>query len=383
MAEMTDIQDEVQTAIDQLVESGAEVGLQVAAYRHGELIVDAAAGTADSRDGRPVTADTLFHVTSTGKGLTSTVVHVLAEQGVLSYDLPVAQVWPEFGAHGKEKITLRHVLTHTAGVPALPVGTTIEDLCDWQKMCATIADAIPWWTAGSTTGYHPQSFGYLVGEIVRRVTGQSISDVMRAEVAAPLQLTDELHFAVPESELPRVAHHEEPPGSMEWTADMLAAMAEQVPFFRVVDGWTAAPPAALPSAAFCNRIDVLTAEIPAGGVMTARAAARVYAGLLGEVDGIRLISPSRLSEITRVSISDTDEITGRQTSRGLGFEIGFQPPLDSASVFGMAGSGGTAAYADTATGLSIAVAKNLVTAGDYTSFVQVAELITNRIHSPA
>ena len=179
--------------------------------------------------------------------------------------MPVAEVWPEFGAHGKEQITLRHVLTHTAGVPALPVGTTVEDLCDWRKMCAAIANAIPWWTAGSKTGYHPQSFGYLAGEIVRRVTGQSISQIMRSEVAGPLGLTGELHFAVPESELPRVAQHEEPAGSIEWTAEMLAAMAERMPFFRVVDGWTPAPPAALPSAAFCNRIDVLTADISAGG----------------------------------------------------------------------------------------------------------------------
>ncbi|GAB3832480.1 hypothetical protein GCM10027610_024700 [Dactylosporangium cerinum] len=239
---VTDIQQQVQEAIDELVESGAERGVQVAVYRHGSPLVDAVAGVADATTGRPVTSDTPFHVTSTGKGLTSTVAHRLVEQGVLAYDTPIVELWPEFGAHGKQHATVQHALTHSVGVPAVPVGTTPEDLCDWEKMCTVIAGAVPWWEPGTKTGYHAQTFGYIVGEIVRRATGHRISQVMREQVAQPLGLADELFLGVPASALNRVAYHEEPEGGMEFTPGMLAAMAEQVPFFRVVDGWTAARP---------------------------------------------------------------------------------------------------------------------------------------------
>jgi CubicO group peptidase (beta-lactamase class C family) len=373
---MPEIQQLVQQAVDDLIASGAERGLQIAAYQHGRPLVDVVGGLADVRTGRAVTPETLFHVTSTGKGLASSVVHVLVERDLFSYDTPLAELWPEFGAHGKEKITVRHVLTHTAGLPAVPADTTVEDLCDWDKMCAVLADATPWWEPGTKTGYHPQTFGYLVGELVRRATGRSISEVMRREVAEPLGLANALYFAVPASELPRVAHHEEPEGGIELTPEMLASLAEQFPFFKVVDGWTAAPPAAMPSAAYCNREDVLQSEIPAGAVMTARGCALLYSALLGEVDGVRLISAERLREATEVAVSGTDETTGFPTARGLGWDIGFQAPLDGPTVFGMAGSGGTAAYADIATGLSIALAKNTVTAGDYTTFLDLCRLIT-------
>ncbi|ETK37740.1 EstA family serine hydrolase [Microbispora sp. ATCC PTA-5024] len=376
---MNDVQRQVQDAVDQLVESGAERGLQVAVYRHGDLVADAVAGVADAETGRPVTAGTPFHVTSTGKGVTSAVVHVLVKQGVLGYDTRIADLWPEFAAHGKERATVRDALTHAVGVPGLPVETTPEDLTDWDGMCAVIADAAPWWEPGTRTGYHPQSYGFIVGEIVRRATGRPISRVLREEVAGPLGVADEMFFGVPESELGRVARMEEPEGGMEFTPEMMAAMAEQVPFFRVVNGWTAAPPAAMPTAAYCNRRDVLTADIPAGGVMSARALARMYAALMGETGGVRLISPERLREVTAPAISGVDEITGAPVTRGLGYDIGFPGPLDGPALFGMAGSGGTAAYADHASGIAIAVAKNRVTAGDYTTFQHIASIVAKTL----
>ncbi|MFC4535925.1 serine hydrolase domain-containing protein [Sphaerisporangium dianthi] len=376
---MKDVQQQVQDAIDELIGSGAERGLQVAVYRRGELVVDAVAGTADPATGRPVTPGTPFHVTSTGKGVTSTVVHVLAERGVLSYDTPIADLWPEFAAHGKQGATLRHALTHSTGVPGLPVDTTPEDLTDWDKMCATIAGAAPWWEPGAKTGYHPQSFGHIIGEIVRRATGRPISQVLLEAVATPLGVAGELYFGVPAAELGRLAVLSEPEGAMEPTPEMMAAMAEQMPFFRVVDGWTAAPPAAMPTAAYCNRPDVLTADIPAGGVMSARAVARMYAALMDEVDGVRLVSPDRLREITAVAVSGMDEVIGLPVTRGLGYNVGFAGPLDGSTLFGMAGSGGTAAYADTASGVAIAVAKTTVTAGDYTAFHEISALVSKAL----
>ncbi|MER5627142.1 serine hydrolase domain-containing protein [Streptosporangium sp. NPDC002544] len=372
---MSDMQKLVQEAADRLVESGTERGLQVAVYRHGDLVVDVVAGVADPATGRPVTPDTPFYSASTGKGVTSTVVHVLVERGVLGYDTPIVELWPEFGAHGKERATVRHALTHSTGVPGVPAGTTPEDLCDWDGMCAAIADAKPWWEPGTKTGYHPQSFGYLIGEIVRRSTGRPISQVLREEVAGPLGVAGELFFGVPESELGRLARLEDAPSDFEF--EMSAEMFADIPFFRVVDGYTAAPMAAMPDAGFGNRADVLTSDIPAGGTMSARAVARMYAALLGEVDGVRLVSPERLREITKVAMTGVDEVTGTPATRSLGYAIGATELLDAPTLFGMAGSGGSAAYADTATGIAIAMTKNLVSGGDFGTFDEIGRIVMN------
>ncbi|MFG1946822.1 serine hydrolase domain-containing protein [Nonomuraea sp. NPDC048826] len=349
------MQEIMQGIADELVASGVERGLQVAVYRRGELLADVVAGVADAETGRPFTSGTPVYATSTGKGVTAAVVHVLAERGVLDYDTPIAELWPEFGARGKERATIRHALSHQAGVPGVPVATTPEDLCDWDRMCAALADAEPWWEPGIRCGYHPQTFGYLLGEVVRRVTGERISRVLEEEVAGPLGVSGELFCAVPEAELGRLARIEEaapptPPGGGN-------------PFFRVVGGYTAMPVAALPGAAFSNRRDVLTAEIPAGGTMTARAVARVYDALLtGE-----LVPPARLRELSAPAVSGLDEVTGVRATWGLGYGIGLTPGLAAPTVFGMPGSGGTAAFADTATGLAVGVMKNRIVAGDFTT----------------
>jgi len=131
----------VQSLLDDLVASGEELGLQVAAYRQGRLVIDVWAGLADSRTGRKVDGDTLFTVFSTTKGITYTAIHILAERGLLDYYDPLARYWPAFAARGKSRVTIRHVLTHTAGVPQIPDGATPEDLCDWDRMCAASAVA--------------------------------------------------------------------------------------------------------------------------------------------------------------------------------------------------------------------------------------------------
>jgi CubicO group peptidase (beta-lactamase class C family) len=140
---MNEIQQHIQEAIDQLVESGAERGLQVAVYHNGGLVVDAVAGIADPASGRLVTSGTPFFSYSIGKGVAATVVHVLAGRGILDYDTPIVELWPEFGAHGKERATVRHALSQSLGVPGLPPGLTVEDLCDWDKMCSICAKRWP------------------------------------------------------------------------------------------------------------------------------------------------------------------------------------------------------------------------------------------------
>jgi CubicO group peptidase (beta-lactamase class C family) len=364
------LQQQVQGAIDELVESGAERGLQVAVYRHGEQVVDAVAGVADPETGRPVASDTPFYAYSVGKGATSTVAHVLAERGLFGYDTPVVELWPEFGAHGKESATVRHVLTHTVGVPGIPPDTTPEDLCDWDKMCAEIADAEPWWEPGTKTAYHAYPFGYIVGEIVRRTTGRPISQVLREEVAEPLGVADEIYFGIPESELGRLARLEDVEGSEEF----LAAMPDDAPFFKL------GPRATTPTAGFGNRKDILMADIPAGGKTSARATARMYAALMDEVDGVRFVSTERLREISAPAFSGVDQIMGNPVTWALGYSVGQlgSDAQETPTVFGMGGVGGSFAYADTATGVAFALTKNRLTA-DFSAAERIAGIVTKAV----
>lgn len=366
---MNDLQQQVQEAIDELVESGTERGLQVAVYQHGELVADAVAGVADHETDRPVTSDTPFYSYSTGKSATSAVAHVLVERGLFGYDTRVAELWPEFGAHGKEGATVRHVLTHTVGVPGIPDQTRPEDLCDWDEMCAVIADSEPWWEPGAKTAYHAYPFGYIVGEIVRRATGKRISQVLREDVAVPLDVADELYFGMPESELGRLARLEDEEGS----AEFLAAMPDDSPFFKL------GPRAVTPTAEFGNRPDILMADIPAGGKMSARAIARVYAAMLGEVGGVRLISPERLREISAPAFSGEDQIMGNPVTWALGYPIGgLGTDQETPTMFGWGGVGGSYACADTATGVAFALTKNRLTA-DFSAAKHVAGIVMSAV----
>ena len=354
---MSDVQEQAQEAIDRAVSSGAERGVQVAAYLGGESLVQAVAGVADPETGRPVTPDTPFYNFSIVKGAARTVAHVLAERGLFGYETPVVELWPEFGAHGKQGVTVRHVLNHSAGVPGIPPETTPEDLCDWDRMCAAIADAELWWEPGTKVGYHAYTFGYLVGEIARRATGKPISELLVEIVASPLGMADELYFGMPESEHHRLARLEDSEGSAQMV-EMMSGMPPDMPMLR------AAPMSLYPKAEFGKRTDILSADIPAGGKTSARAMARMYAALLDEFDGVRLISPDRLAEATAVSTSGVDEVFGMPTTWGLGYAIGLpgSTPEDTPTAFGVGGLGGGFAFGDAATGLAFALTKNRLTA---------------------
>src|SRR2546430_16113599 len=224
------IQTDVQQVIDEMVESGAERGLQVAVYQSGNQIVDAVAGVADPASGRPFTSETPVYCYSVCKAAASTLVHMLAERRAFGYDTRVAELWPEFGARGKQGVTVRHVLNHTAGVPGIPLTTTIEDLCDCDKMCSAIADAELWWEPGTKIGYHAYTFGYIVGEIIRRVSGKPISQLLREEISGPLGIEKELYFGMPREEHRRLAVLEYAP----MPADLqMTAMPPDLSMFKV------------------------------------------------------------------------------------------------------------------------------------------------------
>jgi CubicO group peptidase (beta-lactamase class C family) len=363
---MGDLQRRVQEAIDGIVASGTERGLQVAVYRHGEQIVDAVAGVADAATGRAMAPETPIYSYSAGKAATSTIIHLLVERGHFGYDTPIAALWPEFAARGKGRATVRHALTHTVGVPGIPADTTPEDLCDWDAICATIAAAEPWWEPGTATAYHAYTFGYILGEIVRRATGKRIAQVLRDEVAGPLDVSDELYFGMPASELGRLAPLEDAPGSVEF----LDSLPDDSPFFK----W--GPRATFPTAALGNRADVLQADIPAGGKLSARALARLYAALLGEVGGVRLLTPARLREVCAVAFSGPDRVFGSPTTWALGYAPGYPgaDPQAPTRAIGWGGAGGSFGFADPDSGIAFALTKNTLT-GDFSAAERVAGLV--------
>src|ERR687897_371656 len=231
-------------------------------------------------------------------------------------------------------------------------------------MCAIIADSEPWWEPGTRIGYHAITWGYIVGEVIRRASRKPISQALREEVAAPLGVADELFFAVPESEQGRMAQLEDAEGN----EDMFGELPEDSPIFKLGPDLTAE---------HTNRADLRSANIPAGGTVTARALARMYGALLDEVDGVRLISPERLREVSAMAMSGTDQIFGFPTSWGLGYSIGqFMSNVhETQHVFGVGGIGGSHAYADTATGTTFALTKNRLTP-NFETAEQVSGIVT-------
>jgi CubicO group peptidase (beta-lactamase class C family) len=344
----TTANDYVHAELERLVHNGPEIGLQVAAYLEGELVIDAWAGIADRTSGRRVDGNTLFMISSTGKGVTATCLHILAEQGKLDYDEPVATYWPEFGARGKDKATVRHAMSHMAGVPRID-GQTGELLLNWDAMCAAIADSAPVFEPGSRISYHVYTFGYILGEILRRIDGRPISQFLQDELCRPLQI-DSLFFGIPDSVMQRVARLEDAPGQIS-------------PL----------------NADWYNRPEVMRASIPAmGGIANARSLARHYAMLErayhGEkFNGVRLLSPERVRAAAEVQNDEMDFLFNVRAKRSMGYRLASDAgPGGGPSAFGHVGGGGSFAYADPDRHLAIALAKNYLcppSVGNSTVFV--------------
>jgi CubicO group peptidase (beta-lactamase class C family) len=347
-----DAQRRVQGFLDDLVDRGQETGLQVAVYLRGELVVDASAGVADPDTGRPVDRRTLFNSWSTGKSMTSTVIHLLAERGLLDYQTPVADYWPQFAAQGKHRVTVEHVLTHCAGLPQAPPGTTAADLGDWDGMCAKIATLPLLWEPGTATGYHALTFGYILGEVVHRATGRRIAEVLRDDIAAPLGVADDLFFGVPLQHHDRIARTQDG----NWTAILASRPADSL-FFQ------AAPRPVQPSAALGNSPDYLRADVPCAGTMTAHAAAaKMYAALIRDVGGVRLVGAGRLATMTTIMATGPDRVIGVPVAKCLGYFCGLPEFGGHTGAFGCKGSGGSVAFADPGHDLTIAFTHNRMAA---------------------
>jgi CubicO group peptidase (beta-lactamase class C family) len=338
---MSEIQEQIQHHIDTLVGTGAEIGVQVAVYQDGALIVDAVAGTADPATGRPVTSDTPIFSFSTGKNVAATLAHLLVARGFLDYDSPVTDLWPEFGVHGKATATLRHVLTHTVGLPALPRQITPAELPDWSRVCASLAAAEPRWRPGAAMGYHSYTFGYLVGELARRATGQPMCELLREWITAPLGIEGQLYFAAPEESLPGLARLEQ--------------QARQWPAHPDDGDAILAPWESQPSADFGNNSEILRADIPSVGTATAHGLAAMFNAVLQG----KLVDTARLAELSALAFEGVDQVFGTPARMALGFPVGRigAPAEENSVAFGWPGGGGSYAYADPARGIAFALTK--------------------------
>ena len=336
--------EKVRAALDRLIASGVDRGVQFAVYLEGELVVDLCAGQADPFTKTPVEPETLFPVFSVTKGISSTVIHRLVEAGRLSYDLVLADVWPEFAQAGKEKITLRHALRHLAGLHELPAERTFAGVLDWDTACAALAKARPQWAPREQFAYHPKTFGWLVGETARRVDGRPFTQMVQDEVARPLGV-ETLHVGLPQPSRWPIAFLEESHLGPEPNPDdaaLFPLQASTVPGHHQLNS-PAMQAACLPSS---------------NGMMNARALARHYAALLpGGVGGVELLPPSRVAEAT--AWEHYVNHVGEPTVWGLGYtrtEIPWRGRRIEG--FGHPGYGGSAGFAFPEARLAIGYTRN-------------------------
>src|SRR6201991_624214 len=345
-----------------------EVGAAVAVYLHGRKVVDLWGGLADPEQDRMWERDTLQVVYSTTKAVTATCALLLAQRGELDLDAPVAEYWPEFAANGKEHIPVRWLLTHQAGLPTIDSPITPAEAIAWDPMVTALAAQRPFWEPGTEHGYHGLTYGWLVGEVVRRVSGRSIGTYLAEEIAAPLGL--DLWIGLPKSEQHRVSRiitavpDFEALSRVDLNAvpqavrDVMAAYAD--PTSLTVRSLRAVTPAL-----DHNNPDEQRAEMPStNGICTARALARFYAALIGEVDGHRILEPDVLAAATTQQASGIDRILRVPVRIGTG--LGLPTPDTfwySPNAFGFPGLGGSLGFADPATGLAFGYVMNRINEG--------------------
>jgi len=260
-------------------EQGLEVGASFAATINGKFVIDIWGGYANEAQTRPWEKDTIVCVWSSTKVMTSICALILIDRGLLDPDAPVAEYWPEFAQAGKETIPVRYLLSHTAGLPALDMPVPMETTYDWNKVVSLLAAQRPWWEPGKDWGYHALTSGFLVGEVVRRITGKTLGTFFREEVATPLGA--DFHIGLPEEHEPRVGEMIPPPefkpGDPSYiTPDSMLYRAMNFPIFSALNARDRA---------------FRAAEIPAGnGHGNARSVARISAVVAceGELDGVHL-----------------------------------------------------------------------------------------------
>jgi len=340
------------------VEPG-EVGAAVAAFVDGRRVVDLWAGVADPHTGRAWEERTPALVYSATKGLTAVCALLLWEQGALDIDAPVAEIWAEFSAGGKGRVTTRQLLSHQAGLPVFDGPITFRECHDPDLVAARLAAQTPRWEPGTAHGYHPLTFGWLVGEVVRRVSGRSVGRLLADEVAGPLGL--DTWIGLPPERQADVACLL--PGRLDVVAaapgdPALSFLAAVMDVASLTFLAFANPPGQLDVESF-NAPELHRAEWPAAnGITTARSLARLY----GELACDRVLTAATLDEASRPQVSGPDRVLAVRTAFGLGFSLASEMVAHAPGGFGHEGAGGSVGFADRAHGVGFAYVMNQLTA---------------------
>lgn len=293
--------------------TGEDLGASFALSQDGELVVDVWAGHLDEEKSEPWQENTIVNVFSSTKTVSFLCALILADRGLLDFDAPVMHYWPEFAANGKDKVLVWHLMNHAAGLSGMDVPVESGDFYDWDKMTSLLAAQAPWWEPGTASGYHALTQGYLIGEVVRRITGQTLGQFARAEIAEPLGA--DFFIGTPPSEFHRVGNLIVPDGTND--ANLMINDDEMSVSRRTFTN-------PIPTAEDSWTNEWRQAEIPAAnGHGNARALARIHSPLAcgGSAFGVDLISAETAASIMQPRIEGEDLVLMTPASFGLGFAL--------------------------------------------------------------
>ena len=337
-----------------------ELGASLAVDLNGKVAVDLWGGFCDEARARPWDRDTIVNVWSTTKTVTALAALTLVERGLLDVYAPVARYWPEFAQNGKERVEVRHLLSHTSGVSGWDPPIRIEDLYDLERSTARLAAQAPWWEPGAASGYHANSFGHLNGELVRRVTGKSLTRYVAEELAGPAGA--DFQIGARESDWPRIAPVVPPP-PLDFG---LAGQDPKSPMVRTNTGPT-------PDAPGANTPGWRRAEIgAANGHGNALGVVRLLraVSLGGTTDGARLLSPATIDLVFDVQADGIDLVLGAPIRFGIGYALAKPeaiPFIPAGRICFWGGWGGSVGVMDLDRGLTIGYTMNRMAAGAGTS----------------
>jgi len=326
-----------------------EGGAAVCAIVRGRMVADLWGGFADLADTRPWRRDTLVNVFSAGKGVLAMLALTCVEAGVLGLDVPVAALWPQFGAGGKERLSVRSLLAHRAGLPAVRRPLPERAMYDWALMCGALAEQAPWWEPGADHGYHVNTWGYLVGEVLRRASGRPLERLVAERLGEPLGADFRLGVAAAEqARVADVAYLERAPASAAEWALAFPPSGDEERDAMIRSAY--ANPSGLSGFGTVNTSAWREAVIPSTNAhANARGLARAYAWFLGRSGALR-------AEATATHSEGEDRVLGRPSRFGLGFQLqrATRSLGPSPSAFGHFGHGGSLGLADPDAGLAFA-----------------------------
>jgi CubicO group peptidase (beta-lactamase class C family) len=336
------------------LESGEDLGASVAVNLDGEMVVDLWGGWADEARTVSWTENTIACVFSTTKTMTALAALVLVDRGELDLDASVATYWPEFAARGKAGVKVRHLLSHTSGVSGWQQPVTLEDLYDWDESTARLAAQAPWWEPRTASGYHGTTYGHLIGEVIRRITGQRLGEFFATEIARPLGA--DFHIGLAPFECPRVANLVAP----GWPPTDLTRLEPHSVAFKTVTGPLGDPNIELSRTERWRRADIGAFN----GHGNARSVARIQSAVAcgGQVDGVRLLSPKTIDRIFEVQSDGIDLVLGIHLRMGIGYGLlpmpGVLPFLPAGRLCTWGGAGGSLVLIDVDRRLTFAYVMN-------------------------